>query len=349
MLNASHKTTLFRLLGRNGYGVWFSVAIFILAIAAWSNSLVFHSLSSHFPAIFSVCFFLGIALPASGYYVLRNANRRREAAENALRQANEKLEKSVAERTKELDERKAALERRARDLERSNADLEQFAYAAAHDLQEPLRAMSGCVQLLERKYRGKLDRKADELIGMIVDGSTRMKALIEGLLTYSRAGQHDTLETVDTAQVMQKVLADLAVARNESKAEISFASLPSLKFVKGEFERLLFNLVGNAIKYRGSGSPNIHITAERQMNAWIFKIADNGMGFEPQYADKIFDVFQRLHTREEYLGTGIGLALVKKIVERRGGWIWVDSEPGRGSTFFFSVPDEYPKWEDLAA
>jgi len=112
---------------------------------------------------------------------------------------------------------------------------------------------------------------------------------------------------------------------------------------------LLYNLVGNAIKYRGSGSPKIRVSAERQVNAWIFKIADNGVGFEPQYADKIFCVFQRLHTREQYIGTGIGLALVKKIVERRGGWIWVDSEPGRGSTFFFSVPDEYANWESLSA
>jgi histidine kinase len=349
MLNAFHKTSLFRVLSRNALGFWFSTTILILGVAAWSNSFVLQSTSSNFPGIFSVCFFLGIAMPASAFYLLRDANRRREAAESALRQANEDFEKRVAERTKELTEKKAALERRARDLERSNADLEQFAYAASHDLQEPLRAISGCVQVLERKYRGNLDQKANEVIGMIVDGSNRMKALIEGLLAYSRAGRHDTLETVDTGAVMQKVLADLTVARSESKAEISFADLPSLKFVKGEFERLLFNLVGNAIKYRGSGSPNIHITAERQMNAWIFKIADNGVGFEPQYADKIFGVFQRLHTREEYLGTGIGLALVKKIVERRGGWIWVDSEPGRGSTFFFSVPDEYATWEDLAA
>jgi chemotaxis family two-component system sensor kinase Cph1 len=140
-----------------------------------------------------------------------------------------------------------------------------------------------------------------------------------------------------------------ALALTECEAEISFASLPTLNFVKGEFERLLDNLIGNAIKYRSSGSPKIHISAERQINAWIFRIVDNGIGFEPQYADKIFCVFQRLHTRERYLGTGIGLALVKKIVERRGGWIWVDSEPGQGSTFFFSVPDEYANWEILPA
>jgi light-regulated signal transduction histidine kinase (bacteriophytochrome) len=295
--------------------------------------------------------FDGVRLSATilGFYVLRNANRRREAAENALRRANEDLEKRVAERTNQLAEQNAALVVHTKELRRTNADLEQFAFAASHDLQEPLRAMAGCAQALERKYHGKLDQKADELIGMIVAGSTRMKTLIEGLLEYSRVGQGDSLEPVDTDALLQQVLADLSLALTESKAEISFASLPTLNFVKGEFERLLDNLIGNAIKYRGSGSPKIYISAERQVNAWIFRIADNGIGFEPQYADKIFCVFQRLHTREQYLGTGIGLALVKKIVERRGGWIWVDSEPSQGSTFFFSVPDEYSNWDVLPA
>jgi len=345
MLSAFHKISLFHILWRKGYWVWLSAAVLILSAAAWSISFPFQRLSSNFQAIFTFCVILGMAMLAIGFYVLRIGNRRHEAAENALRRANEILEKRVTE----LAEKEVALEAQARDLGRSNEDLEQFAYAASHDLQEPLRAMTGCVEALQRKYTGKLDEKGDALIGMVVDGSARMKALIQGLLAYSRAGQHDTLETVDTAAVLQHVLADLTLALSESKAEISFASLPSLSFVKGEFERLLYNLVGNAIKYRGPNSPKIHVNAERQMNAWIFKIADNGVGFEPQYADKIFGIFQRLHTREKYLGTGIGLALVKKIVERRGGWIWVDSVPGQGSTFFFSVPDEYAKWEALPA
>jgi light-regulated signal transduction histidine kinase (bacteriophytochrome) len=255
----------------------------------------------------------------------------------------------LEKRVTEIAEKKVALEARARDLGRSNEDPEQFAYAASHDLQEPLRAMTGGVQALARRYRGKLDPKGDELIELIVGGSARMKALIEGLLIYSQAGQHDILEAIDTNTALQKVLVDLTLARSESKAEISSTDLPALNFVKGEFERLLYNLVGNAIKYRGPEIPKIHVGAERQMNAWIFKVADNGVGFEPEYADKIFCVFQRLHTGEEYLGTGIGLAIVKKIVERRGGWIWVDSLPGHGSTFFFSVPDEYGKWEGLPA
>jgi signal transduction histidine kinase len=315
MLTAFHKISLLHLLRRKGYWVWFSAAILILGVAAWSISFPLQRLSfPNFQAIFSFFVILGIAMLAIGFVVLSIGNRRHEAIENALRRANEDLEKRVTE----LAEKKVALEARARDLGRSNEDLEQFAYAASHDLQEPLRAMAGCVQALQRKYNGKLDDKGDELIGMIVDGSTRMKALIQGLLAYSRAGQHDTLETVDTGAVLQHVLADLTLARSESKAEISFASLPSLSFVKGEFERLLYNLVGNAIKYRGPNIPKIHVNAERQMNAWIFKIADNGVGFEPQYADKIFGIFQRLHT-------------------------------GQGSTFFFSVPDEYAKWEALPA
>jgi light-regulated signal transduction histidine kinase (bacteriophytochrome) len=349
MLNTFSKGRLVRVLRLDSYAVWFSATILIVGTAAWLNPFIFPSLSAHFHAIFPLYLILGIAVPASGFYVLRNANRRREAAENTLRRANEDLEKRVAERTNKLAVLKAALEVRTRKLERANADLEQFAFAASHDLQEPLRAMAGCAQALERKYHGKLDQKADDLIGMIVAGSNRMKKLIEGLLEYSRAGRDDNLESVDTGAVLQQVLADLSLAVSESRAEISSASLPTLNFVKGEFERLLYNLVGNAIKYRGSGSPKIQVSAERQVNAWIFKIADDGVGFEPQYADKIFCVFQRLHTREQYIGTGIGLALVKKIVERRGGWIWVDSEPGHGSTFFFSVPDEYANWETLPA
>jgi light-regulated signal transduction histidine kinase (bacteriophytochrome) len=276
-----------------------------------------------------------------GLCTLRDANRRRQAAQNALCRAGEVLEKRLAERAGETAGQKAALEERIRDLERSNTDLAQFAYAASHDLQEPLRAMTGCVQLFERKYRGKIDKGSDELIGMVVAASARMKALIEGLLAYSRVGQDEKLEAVDTGGVLQQVLANLSLALSESRAEVSFESLPSLVFAKGEFDRLIQNLIGNAIKYRGKATPKIQVNAERQLGAWIFRIVDNGMGFEPKYADKIFGIFERLHTSEEHLGAGIGLASAKKIVERRGGWIWVDSVPGEGSTFFFSVPDEY--------
>jgi signal transduction histidine kinase len=259
----------------------------------------------------------------------------------------ERLEevRTLKENQATLVEKNAELTRLNDELARSNADLEQFAYIAAHDLQEPLRAVAGGAQLLKRKYRGKLDQKGDDLTGMIVDGSSRMQALVTDLLTYSRAGQAENLETVDTEAALQQVLANLTPAISESNAEIAFENLPALRFLSGQFDHLLQNLVGNAIKYRGATRPKVHISAVRQLDAWVFRVADNGIGFDPQYTDKIFGIFQRLHGREKYAGTGIGLALVKKLVERRGGWIWADSVPDHGSTFYFSVPDGDAKWQ----
>jgi signal transduction histidine kinase len=258
-----------------------------------------------------------------------------EHARDELRSLNERLQK----RTDELAAKNAVLESRTVELARSNADLEQFASLASHDLQEPLRAVAGCIQVFERKYRGKLNQRSDELIRMIVDGAAQMKALIDGLLAYSRAVRDEKLETIDTGAVLQQVLADLGAAISESKAEVVFGELPSLRFVKRQFAQVLQNLVGNAIKYRSAVGPRINVRAERQTDAWMFRIEDNGIGFEQQYAEQIFGVFKRLHTREQYAGTGIGLAIGKKIVESRGGKIWVESIPNHGSIFFFSVPD----------
>jgi signal transduction histidine kinase len=257
-----------------------------------------------------------------------------------LEQLNDQLEQRVADRTNELAAKNAILESRTAELARSNADLEQFASAASHDLQEPLRSVAGCIQVFERKYGGKLDPKSDVLIPMIVDGCARMKALIDGLLAYSRAGKNEDLETIDTGADLQQVLADLSVAISESKAEVVAEKLPSLRFVKRQFGQVMQNLIGNAIKYH-STAPKIKVRAERKPGLWIFSIADNGIGFDQQYAEQIFGVFQRLHTRDQYVGTGIGLSIVKKIVERRGGRIWAESTPNHGSTFFFSVPDNY--------
>jgi signal transduction histidine kinase len=261
-----------------------------------------------------------------------------EHARDELRSLNERLQK----RTDELAAKNAVLESRTVELARSNADLEQFASLASHDLQEPLRAVAGCIQVFERKYRGKLNQRSDELIRMIVDGAAQMKALIDGLLAYSRAVRDEKLETIDTGAVLQQVLADLGAAISESKAEVVFGELPSLRFVKRQFAQVLQNLVGNAIKYRSAVGPRINVRAERQTDAWMFRIEDNGIGFEQQYAEQIFGVFKRLHTREQYAGTGIGLAIGKKIVESRGGKIWVESIPNQGSIFFFSVPDSGP-------
>jgi signal transduction histidine kinase len=253
-----------------------------------------------------------------------------EQARNELRYLN-----------KELAAKNAVLESRTLELVRSNADLEQFASAASHDLQEPLRSVSGCIQVFERKYHGKLDQKSDALIQMIVDGCARMKALIDGLLAYSRAGKDEDLETIDTGADLKEVLADLSVAISESKAEVVAEELPSLRFVKRQFGQVLQNLIGNAIKYHSTAGPKIKVGAERKPGLWTFSIADNGIGFDQRYAEQIFGVFQRLHTRDQYLGTGIGLAIAKKIVERRGGKMWARSTPNHGSTFFFSVPDNY--------
>jgi signal transduction histidine kinase len=271
----------------------------------------------------------------------------RKHAEEGLRQSEERfrllnnqLEQRVVERTDELAAKNAVLELRTDELARSNADLVQFAYAASHDLQEPLRAVAGCIQVFERKYRaGKLGQGGDELIGMIVDGSARMRALIDGLLAYSRTGLNERIETIDAGEVLQKVLAYLSVAIGESKAIVVVDKLPSLRFIKAQFGQVLQNLIGNALKYRGSVDPVIHVRVERQTASWTFSIADNGIGFEQKYADKIFGVFNRLHPHDQYTGTGIGLAIVKKIIERRGGTVWVESAPNLGSTFFFSVPD----------
>jgi signal transduction histidine kinase len=267
-------------------------------------------------------------------------------ANQGLETLSSELDRRVAIRTRELAAKNSILEARAEELElrtkeliSSNADLEQFASAASHDLQEPLRAVSGCIQVFERNFHGKIDENSDKLIQTVVNASSRMKSLIEGILSYSKAGQADNLQTIDTGAVLRQLLVDLSVAITETKTEVVFSQLPSLRFVKTQFEQLLRNLVGNAIKYRNGPGHKVSISAERQIDCWIFSVADNGIGFKQQYAEEIFNIFRRLHTQEEYIGTGIGLTISKKIVEGRGGKIWAESSPDHGSTFFFSVPD----------
>jgi signal transduction histidine kinase len=229
-------------------------------------------------------------------------------------------------------------------LTESNAALEEFASIASHDLQEPLRSMKGCAQLLERKYAGKLDHEADKLIGFIVNGSSRMKSLIEDLLTFAQAGRVAKLETIDTKEALEEALVSLSSVILESKAEVVSENLPSLRFNKGQFVRILQNLVGNAVKYRTAFTPpRVQVSGQRQGNAWIFSVADNGIGFEPEYTEEVFHVFKRLHHRAAYPGTGLGLAIVRKIVEQRGGKIWAESIVDRGTNFRFSVPDQEPE------
>ncbi len=232
-----------------------------------------------------------------------------------------------------------ALRRRTADLERSNAELQQFAYVASHDLQEPLRMVASYTQLLARRYRGKLDADADEFIAYAVDGATRMQQLINDLLTYSRVGTRQlTPKPTDCGALVATVLADLAFALEESGAEVVHGDLPTVLADPRQLHQLFLNLIGNAVKFRGERRPRVEIGAERDGQQWRFWVRDNGIGIDPQYADRIFVIFQRLHTRADYPGTGIGLAICKRIVERHGGRIWFESTPGEGTTFFFTLP-----------
>jgi len=235
---------------------------------------------------------------------------------------------------------KRALEKQARELARSNAELEQFAYVASHDLQEPLRMVRSYLQLLERRYKDQLDEDAQEFIWFAVDGATRMQTLINDLLTYSRVTTRaKPFEPVDCSEVLDRVLTDLKVAIEENDAVVTHEPLPIVMADPTQFKQVLQNLISNAIKFRKKDTrPEIDIDVERQGDEWVLAVSDNGIGIDPQNFERIFTIFQRLHSRDEYPGTGIGLALCKKIVERHGGRMWVESEEGQGSTFRFSLP-----------
>lgn len=229
--------------------------------------------------------------------------------------------------------------RQRQELARSNTELQQFAYIASHDLQEPLRMVTSYLQLLERRYKGRLDASADDFIAFAVDGATRMKALINDLLTYSRVGTHGkSFERTNCTTVVKRAIANLKIAIEESQATITYDPLPEVLGDAIQLTQLFQNLISNAIKFHSEAPPVIQIRAELQAREWLFSVQDNGIGIEPQYAEQIFVIFQRLHRRTDYSGTGIGLAVCKKIVERHGGRIWVQSELGQGATFYFTLP-----------
>jgi PAS domain S-box-containing protein len=235
----------------------------------------------------------------------------------------------------DITERKRAEE----ELARSNKELEQLAYVASHDLQEPLRMVTSYVQLLARRYRGKLDGDADEFIGFAVDGATRMQQLINDLLTYSRVGTRGReFEPTDCEIILGQALENLQIAIEEKRALVTHDPLPTILADNVQLGQLFQNLIGNAIKFQGPESPHVHVSASRNENGWVLSVRDNGIGIAPEYAERIFVIFQRLHTREKYPGTGIGLAVCKKIVERHGGRIWVESKPGKGAAFYFTLP-----------
>lgn len=234
----------------------------------------------------------------------------------------------------------AALMAKTRDLERSNAELEQFAYVASHDLREPLRMVASYTELLSERYGGKLDERADKYIGYIVDGARRMQQLVSDLLALSRVGtQGKPLEPVDSANVLKNVIRAMTPSIRESGARIEAGTLPVVVADEVQLGQLFQNLIGNAIKFRAPDRPpSIIIEAEQAGGAWVFSMQDNGIGIEGQYSERIFQMFQRLHGRDEYEGNGIGLAIAKKIVERHGGTIWLSSTVGEGTVFYFSLP-----------
>jgi signal transduction histidine kinase len=249
----------------------------------------------------------------------------RQRMEDELRRAHDELELRVQERTAELA--------------RSNQDLEQFAYVASHDLQEPLRMVASYLQLLERRYRDQLDAEALEFIDYAVDGARRMKTLINDLLAYSRVGtQGKPFAPTECNVVLEQSLLNLEQAITENQAVITHDELPTVLADESQLVQLFQNLLSNALKFRNDTPPRIHVGVRRSNGEWTFWVQDNGIGFDPQFAERIFVIFQRLHGRQDYPGTGIGLAICKKIVERHRGRIWVESQPERGATVYFTLP-----------
>jgi signal transduction histidine kinase len=265
-----------------------------------------------------------------------------------LRQKNEELESSIAERLRveeEIRRLNAELEQRVQqrteELSRINDELRQFAYVASHDLQEPLRTVGSYAQLMGKRYKGKLDKDADDFIHYMVDGVTRMHVLLNDMLAYSRVtegGAHALVPT-NCEKVLENALMNLEASIKENQAEITHDPLPTVTSDEVQLTQVFQNLIGNGIKYRREETPRIHISAEKRPNEWLFEFRDNGIGIDPKYRERIFGIFKRLHGKE-LPGTGMGLAICKKIVERHGGRIWVDGAPENGSIFKFTIPRE---------
>jgi light-regulated signal transduction histidine kinase (bacteriophytochrome) len=287
---------------------------------------------------------------------------KRGATDYVLKDTLARLPESIRRALQERQERRLRhqveedLARKVDELARSNADLEQFAYVASHDLQEPLRMVTAYTQLLGERYRGKLDEDADKFIGYASEGATRMQVLIQDLLAFSRVGRKEvTAAKIDCNAVILEVLQTLASNIQESGATVTHGELPVVWGDRTLLTQVFQNLIGNAIKFRGKEAPVVSVHCERAGSNWQFTVRDNGIGIAPEHADSIFVVFQRLHARTEYPGNGIGLAICKKIIERYGGKIWVEtaaeSPSGSGSAFKLTIPvkdDDIPVGEDVA-
>ena len=270
-------------------------------------------------------------------------NRYQHHLEELVRQRTNEMEAANAQLHSEVAERRRAeetLRRTAAELARSNRDLEQFAYVASHDLQEPLRAVTGYVELLRQRFPDKLDDKALQFIAGATDGAARMQKLIIDLLAVSRVGtQKKSLEPTDLAASLQTALRSLRIGIEEAGAKITSDPLPALAADATQITQVFQNLIANAIRFRSERPLQIHVGARKEAGRWLLSVRDNGIGFDPQYADRIFLIFQRLHTRRQFPGTGVGLAICKRIVERHGGAIWAESQPDQGSTFYFTLPE----------
>ena len=272
----------------------------------------------------------------------KTVEKKQQDQDETLKQTNLELgkkEKIMLSLLEDLKESEDNLKEIAEELKRSNEDLEQFAYIASHDLQEPLRMVASFTQLLQEEYKDKLGKEANEYIYYAVDGATRMQNLIRDLLEYAHIEKTDTSsELVNCTDIIKQVLINLQQVIKETNAEVTQDPLPTVMGSSIRLLQLFQNLIGNAIKYRGDNPPKIHIKAERKNAEWLFSIRDNGIGIDPKHSERIFQIFQRLHGREKYSGTGIGLALCKKIVEQHKGKLWVESILDKGSTFYFTLP-----------
>jgi light-regulated signal transduction histidine kinase (bacteriophytochrome) len=259
-----------------------------------------------------------------------------EEEKRKVEAANAELRREVSERTGA----EQALRENTNALARSNAELEQFAYVASHDLQEPLRMVSSYMQLFEKRYADQTDPQAKKYIDYAVEGAKRMQALIGGLLEYSRVGRIDEpFGPVDTNAALEQALLNLKSVIDDARAAVTRDPLPTVTGNAGRLAQVFQNLVGNALKFRRPDRPPaIHVSSVARDGEWVFAVRDNGIGIDVQYVDRIFVIFQRLHTRSEYPGTGIGLSICKKVIERHGGRIWVESRPGDGATFRFTLP-----------
>lgn len=279
------------------------------------------SAGSAFTLLLNVSPLLDPALTVIGYVITLTDITERKQGEKLLQTAN------------------VELEQRAQALTGSNAELQKFAYVASHDLQEPLRTITSYSQLIHKRYGGKLDEKADRYLNFVADAAIRMQQLIEDLLNYSRVSTEERpLQRTDCAQILAQVLANLDAAIAQSKANVTWEPMPTLNAEPSQLMELFQNLISNAIKFQGVEPQRVHISAKLQGAEWVFCVRDNGIGIDQQYSERIFVIFQRLHTREQYRGTGIGLAICKRIIERHNGRIWLESQPGEGAAFFFTLP-----------